>query len=86
MPQDVSSHLFSSAPGVHWAGELVTWDSTGMGVSLGTCSLALMASLPTAYSGLPDSDHGAYVCITARAPRPLSAAPALHLTFLQSHI
>lgn len=25
MPQNVSSHLFPCAPGVYWAGELVTW-------------------------------------------------------------
>lgn len=34
MPQNVSSHLFSRTPGVHRAGELVTWGAAGAGLRL----------------------------------------------------
>ena len=49
MPQNVSGHLLPRTPGLHWAGEQVTWAAAGVGLG----SKHLRPVLPP-----PRSHHG----------------------------
>ena len=64
MPQNVSGHLFPRTPGVHWAGELVTWAAAGAGLSPERLRASPAAS--------PLSSWTLNLHLTALAPLPAS--------------